>query len=79
MKEVLCGQFSVYKMKIMVSDCGLNLIDVVYDIELLKVKFTKNINHRYFYFLFELPSLKMSLICSYCQVSTSLLLKKCSY
>ena len=42
MKEVLCGQFSVYQKKILVTDCGLNLIDVVYVIEFLYVKSTKN-------------------------------------
>ena len=33
--------------------------------QLSQVKFTRNINHRYFNFLLELPTLKMSLICSY--------------
>ena len=30
MKELLRREFSVYYNKILVSDCGLNLIDIVY-------------------------------------------------
>ena len=43
-----------------------------------KYIFTRNINHRYFNFLFEPPSLKMPLICSYLlSIFTLTTLEKC--
>ena len=55
---------SIMENFICVVIAATRLMYYVYVMQFSSVKFTRNINHRYFHFLFEIASLKMSLIFS---------------